>query len=417
MKNSIKLLVIFTLLLTTACNSTETTDTNSPEASETSEEITLEDIQDSDWVLYAPDYSAGINFYESEGEFMFISNTEEALGEPSLYTIDPETGDPLKMPLVDDSSPKKFFDFPVEGGPTDADYIGMKLDDEEAGGFVLKSLPIIPFTPFPDNPQTVRPTSGIWNFTMEISSAYLSGAECPTGMRTMTTSGTGNLNVTPDGLNAEMIMDGQNVDFYRVSVTDTEYTSYEVLFPTFDKHGNSISGDATYEFNAPDQEYIEGELFWDNTVGCTGTYPFEMELELATEIPPYIPKQGPWMINIPSFACGSTPITPSTLPNLPFGADVVSISGGGPVPMMIELSNSPISLMQSENSNYYTSFPPNIMLGTVLSPGMPPAIPPMAVGISGTIHAWAQSETSIIGTLTGYGTNGCTFAVPFTMSQ
>ncbi|MBT4917114.1 hypothetical protein HN709_00180 [Candidatus Peregrinibacteria bacterium] len=420
MKNTIKFLIIFTLLLTTACNDTnQPASNNSDETSENLRNVTLDN---SDWLLYTPDFEAGLRFDGNEGVLSFIGNTEEALGTPSLYTTDSETGDRLDITMDDldlTEEEERSVTFPGENAPGENDYIGMEIDGEEVGGFHSKSLPMLsPFAPFPDNPQTVRPTSGIWDFTMTITTAGLSGAKCPQGMRTMTTTGQGNLNVTPDGLNAEMIMDGQNVDFYRVAITDTQYESFEMPFPAFDENGNGVTGLASYKFTALDQESIEGELFWDNTVGCTGTYPFGMELVLATEIPPYVPAQGMWDLSISPFICGNTPVDPVTLSNIPWGPGMLSVSGGGPVPMTLSMStaHSPLTLMQTADSNFYTSLVPNMLFGTVMSPPIPP-LPPMPVTLSGTFQGWAQSENSIIGVVTGFGTNGCTFTAPFTMSQ
>lgn len=269
-----------------------------------------------------------------------------------------------------------------------------------------------------DNSSTIRPTSGIWDFQMSGSVENLTGSECPQGNANFASSGEARLSVSPDGLNAVLNIDGQIVSFIRPNFNDTLYDSYEMTFMTKNEEDNSIPGTVRFSFNAIGQEKIEnGKLIWDNKAGCGGTYPFTMELIQATEIPPYVPAQGAWMITYPlPIICGSNSADlTSALYNLPNGSGNMSVTGGGPLPLALNLATDPVPLNMVQNgySNFYNPFVGNLFLGSYVNPSTS-----TNVNYTGQyLHIIVNSETSISGTILVTGTDGCSVLVPFNISH
>ncbi|MEK7278649.1 MAG: hypothetical protein AAB427_14955 [Chloroflexota bacterium] len=375
---------------------------------------------EADWLLAARGVRASLSFNSPAGSLVIVNHSGTAVGAPALFTFDAsgarfEIAVEGAKQIAEGETFKGGVTFPGEG-PADSDYIGLTLGGETYGGFyaasAFASLPLA--WTAPDNPSTIRPTSGTWEFAMSASTGNLGGAQCPTGPAGFASGGEAFLQVTPDGLSARLFIDGQHVFFYRVTLDQTLYRSDTLSFPAQDGSGNVVQGRVWFEFDAPDQELINGQLFWDNTLGCSAAYPFQMTLVAASELPPYVPHQGAWTINYqpPVIFCGALLLTPGPLLNLPFGPGSLTVTGGGPLPLMLNFSTTygDLPLLQQSSSNSYVPYAFNQYLGQAIDPatGQP-------VLISGSIQAWALSETEMAGLVTGFGSNGCAFAAPFTL--
>jgi hypothetical protein len=270
----------------------------------------------------------------------------------------------------------------------------------------------------PDNASTIRPTSGIWDFNIQASAANLSGPDCPQGSAGISSNGEARLEVSPDGLNAALNIDEQAVSFVRPNYNDTLYDSYEMGFISKNGEDQAIPGTVRFTFNVIDQEKIEnGKIFWDNKNGCTGTYPFTMELVQATEIQPYVPSQGIWAINhsMPIY-CGinAAELTPY-LTNLPNGSGNMTVTGGGPMSLLLNLASTPVpfSAIQNGYSNFYNATTGNIYLGSAVN-----ALTSTNTTYYGQyINIIANSETSISAMILITGSDGCSVLVPFSINH
>lgn len=381
-----------------------------------------------DFRLVTSGFDASIDFEDEStaGTLTIINNSKEPLGSPALFTYDPETKERLEIAISDPAeiaaseSEERSVAFPGAEAPDESDYIGLELGGEAAGGLYSATL----FSTMPpgmggamgDNPSTIRPTSGYWSFEMSGETADLSGSECPTTMGGFGSAGQVLLEVTPDGLSTDMKVEGESINFFRPSLNDTFYDGFEDTFPVKTGEDSVTYGTVKYTYNALDQDKIEGKVYWDNSQGCTATYPFAMELEVPTEIQPYIPEQGAWVLSYgPTLTCGDSSVSTSMLFNSAPGPGIMTVTGGGPLPMTlnIDLSLGYLLLTQTPQTNYYSS-PPNMFLGIAPDDQGYPIV------ISGTFQGWAQSDTNIVGHLTGTGVGaftGCSFTLPFTLQR
>ena len=371
-------------------------------------------ITEGEWILENNEIKASLSFSGSNSGNLEIENkSEKNIDDIIIYNIIPDTGEKTNLEVKD----KKTVKFPGDKAPDDFALIGITLGDTDYGLFMSSSImstlpnPLYP----PDNPSTIRPTSGVWDFAMSADTGNLSGTECPSGPGGFSSSGEATLNVSSNGLNAVLDIDDQFVSFTRPNPNDTLYDSYEMSFPTMDKEGNPTTGTVRFSFNVVDQEVIDnGILAWDDLQGCTGTYPFTLEFKYATEIPSYVPSQGLWQTTSAPVFCGASPDLSAFL-NMPQGVGDMSVTGGGPLPLMLNLSTStiPLFMMQNEDSNFYSVMPNFIYLGNYFDP-----ITNMNISYTGTLFNFmATSETNITGVMLVNGSNGCSNIVPITISH
>ncbi len=135
-----------------------------------------------------------------------------------------------------------------------------------------------PSSPTPTTPEpevSAVPLSGAWNFQMTGATENLSGSNCPTQSGGFSSGGTAQLTVSDDGDTAVLDIDGNSLNFTRVG--DSDYKTPKYDFPVRDGNDNIVIGKVFYEMTATSETSIVGSLVWDNTVGCTGNYPFTME--------------------------------------------------------------------------------------------------------------------------------------------
>jgi hypothetical protein len=135
---------------------------------------------------------------------------------------------------------------------------------------------------------------------------------------------------------------------------------------------------------------------------------------IAPTVPPiYVPRQGSWNMQYGPLVCGASVIDPATLVGIPMSNIVLSVTGGGPIPMQLAFTGAPnnINLLQSPDTNIYNSAP-YLYLGTAIDP-----ITHIPYSLMGSWNITAISETQILGTLTVLGTNGCTGATVVQLQQ
>ncbi len=144
----------------------------------------------------------------------------------------------------------------------------------------------------------VVPASGTWSFAMTGGGDYLHGdpAHCPVGNPvTISSSGTAELSVSPDGGAATMLIDGKTLSFNGVP---EDYTNFYRTATISTPYEGGV-GDAYIDFVANTYETIVGTIHWDNNKGCAGDYPFTMELiEMAIPDGIDLPSMTPGAWNI-----------------------------------------------------------------------------------------------------------------------
>lgn len=294
---------------------------------------------------------------------------------------------------------------------TQLGYIGITLNGEDSGGLEAPlneaadtvGMMHAMFT-LPDNPTTIYPTSGIWNYNMTFSDSNL---DCSVGSFASSADGQVSFITSNYGLSATMNADDSSVYFSRLGYANPEYETSEYSFPTYDDYGS-----VRYTLHVNDQEHMSGTLHMQGDV-CAGEYPITMELLAATVPPIIVPHQGSWNIQYGPLFCGGTMVEPTSLIGLPLGSAVLSVTGGGPIPMQLAWQGSPgnLNMMQSIGSNIYSSFS-NVYLGTAfdLVTGIP-------FTLMGSWNASVLSETQIMSTVSVIGSNGCVGAMVVQLQQ
>ncbi len=352
-----------------------------------------------------PDYFLETSDFDVEmGEDWLTIDTSKEIKDVELY-------------LYTDKSEKEFIELELEekGKYKLAKSIakdslpGLEIDGSDKGlFFTTKMLASSSISlGIPDDPITIRPTSGYWEFTLEGSSGDLSGGECPTGAAAFSSIGEVKMDVDQNGLSSSMSLEDFDVNFYRPNPDSTHYDSYEYSFTT-----PTSVGTVSFEFDAIGQEKVTGKLYWDNNEGCSAVYNFTMELVTPTEFPPYVLKQGTWNLQYQnSIICGDVQIIPEQyfIPNSLGQMDIVAT---GPNDMMPNFSfnNSSLNLMQQGYSNHYVPVMPIQFLGIYIDPSTGQSHP-----LSGIYDVWATSEESAMGMLNLFGPDGCVAPVPFSL--
>lgn len=380
--------------------------------------INNEIVDEHQTALVATDYLLITNklkasIISAEKKLIIENKTQEILAQPSLYIYEPGNKDKkdISIKASKEIAAGETAEFTMESDESikEGAFIGLKLGGELHGGFyaasIMSSLPFM-FSA-PDDPATIRPTSGYWQFTMSGNSGDLAGNDCPNGAAAFSSLGEVKLDVAQDGLSSTMNLDSQNINFYRPDINTTNYESYEYSFNT-----PTSVGVVSFTFDAVDQEKIQGEIHWDNNEGCSATYPFAMELVQPTEFPPYVPKQGTWNLTYQNqITCGDIVIYPASL-YIPVNIGNLNVEGGGPNPMMLNYSmaNGSLNLIQQGYTNHYQAAMAMQFLGIYTDPSTGNIYP-----LSGTYDLWLNSETSATGLLMLFGPENCSVPVPFSL--
>lgn len=361
------------------------------------ENVNSNELGENDWFYINDQVKVVITPQENESTCEITWGDEATPGEITLYTID-ENGEKrnLEVAITDTSCV-------ISEDITDLEYVGVEIDTTDVGGLQppdggLSQMMYI----LPDNPTTVYPTSGQWNYNMTATADNLSCAAASGGF---TASGPVSFTTSSHGMSAHLNADSASVHFYRPVYSNPHYES-------------SSYGNVSWELDVIDQEHMTGFLHMEGE-GCTGDYPITMDLDFPTVIPVYVPHQGTWMMDYGSLACGGTALELGTM-SLPVGSSNLSITGGGPIPMMLLFSGWPNNLIlnQSLDTNNYNSFP-NMYLGTalemvLLGNGVPVMMP---FTVMGTFHVTAMSDSLMTGILLIQGSNGCTGASPVSFTS
>ncbi|EKD75967.1 MAG: hypothetical protein ACD_43C00268G0001 [uncultured bacterium] len=282
---------------------------------------------------------------------------------------------------------------------SDLDYLGFTIDDKDAGGLekptntgsmhMLYSLP--------DNPTTVYPTTGQWNYQMTANAGNLN---CDLTLGHVSASGLVNFTTTDYGMAGTLTADTGSVYFMRSGYANPHYESPSYSFPT-----QSTYGTVSFELDVVDQEIMTGWLHMQGA-GCAGDFPISMNLQTPTGPPIYVPHQGYWLLQYTPFMCDSTPVETANLFGMPLGSANLSVTGGGPAPMNLFFGGTPgsLNLNQTFETNLYSSFP-NMYLGTALD-----VLTHQPFIVMGTWNVSAISDTQLFGTLMVNGSNGCSGA-------
>jgi len=378
----------------------------------------IEATNENQIVSTALDYSLTTNKLEAainiKEKLLTIENkTQEILAKPSLYMYEPESDDKKDVAILtpDEIEPGEIAEFALELDEDikDGAFVGLEIGGEAHGGFyaasMMSSMP--PAFSTLDDPATIRPTSGYWQFTMNGNSENLGGGNCPNGAAAFSSLGEVEFDVAQNGLSSTLNIDSQNINFYRPDINAVNYESYEYTFST-----PTSTGAVSFTFDAVDQEKVQGQLHWDNNEGCSGAYPFSMELIQPTEFPPFVPKQGTWNLTYQNqFICGSAIIDPANV-YIPINTGNLDVLGGGPNPMILNYSmvNGNLNLIQQGYTNHYTPVMSMQFLGMYIDPNTGLAFP-----LSGTYDIWMNSEISASGLLMLFGPNNCSVPVPFSL--
>lgn len=312
----------------------------------------------------------------------------------TLYTIN-ETGD--RRILADNASALECL---ITEDIVDLEYIGVTINGEDAGGLEAPAgdssgggLMHALLSALPDNPTTLYPTSGRWNYNMTASDTNLS---CVTGTGAISAAGSVDFITTNYGMTASLSTGSNAIFFTRAAYANPHYDT-----PQY----STTTGSVEYDLDVLDQEYMNGTLHMQGDV-CSGNFPITMTLETPSGPPIYVPHQGNWNIQYAPLFCGNTPILAGTLTSAPFGVAFLTVIGGGPAPMTLSFSgaSSGLILNQSLGTNLYSGYP-NMLLGVTndVMTGQP-------FQLMGNWNVTALSDSLLMGTLMVVGTNGCTGA-------
>ncbi|MEK7540162.1 MAG: hypothetical protein AAB558_02855 [Patescibacteria group bacterium] len=280
----------------------------------------------------------------------------------------------------------------------DLGYIGITINGEDVGGLEAPDGDdpggsLMHALSLPDNPTTLYPTPGQWNYSMTASDANLN---CVTGSGGISADGSVDFVTTNYGMTASLSTGSSAIFFIRAAYANPHYVS-----PQY----STVTGSVEYTLDVLDQEYMKGTLHMQGDV-CSGDFPIEMTLETPSGPPIYVPHQGNWNIQYAPLLCGNTPILAGTLTTVPSGVVFLTVTGGGPAPMTLSFSGAPSGLIlnQSLGTNLYSGYP-NMLLGVAndVMTGQP-------FQLMGNWNVTALSDSLMMGTLMVFGTNGCTGA-------
>lgn len=273
------------------------------------------------------------------------------------------------------------------------DYIGLTIDGETIGGLEPPDgyagvTPMHFAITLPDNPTTLYPTSGRWQYSMTANETNLT---CVTGTGGITADGSVDFVTANYGLTASLSAGSTAITFTRAGYNNPHY---------YTPHYSTAAGYVEYNLDVLDQEYMQGTLHMQGD-SCAGDFPIAMTLETPSVPPIYVPHQGSWNMYYGPLLCGSTPLV-----NLPINTAMLSVTGGGPVPMTLSFSGTPGSLLlnQSPGTNLYSGYP-NMVLGTANN-----VITGQPFQVIGNWNVTALSESQLMGTLAIAGTDGCSGA-------
>ncbi|MBT3182607.1 MAG: hypothetical protein HN337_08905, partial [Deltaproteobacteria bacterium] len=422
MKTLSAFMLVFMIVLLSACGG------SSDSSGESAEEI----IEDDDWrcITNSGEIFAGIAVDEGTGTLTVLNNTSAELAIPSLSIFDSSAGEFTSVDVTDatavaaNDSMTGTFSFPSGVAPEDTELIMLYFGDDQAAVFVTSttydsyspaiiypnaiapetSISIKPF------PYYVDPISGEWDFTMDMSTSYLTGTNCPSASASMTTSGDANLFVSNSGYSAVWYPDGNAIPLNRSAIDDT-FESASYSFPVETEDESIIFGTNSWELTPTSASEIGGTLEWDNNQGCTASYPITMTHQVYSALTAIALCEGQWSIDYDTINCGGNTISPAELSNIPWPTgelDVTYDPSGDPMFLEYDTLFGYQNLLNNSGTNTYGSSLPSMGLGSVT---MTIPIPPYSasIGIVGGFQMTAIDANTIYGTvvINGFGIVPC----------
>ena len=380
---------------------------------------------------------AGITVDGTFGTLAVENNSDSKIAVPSLSIYDLESGEATAVTadgaaaVAAGSSTIGTFSFPSGSAPEDTALMLLYIGDAAAAVFVtaesyanLSPAVLYPATE-PDSIAaisakftTITVLSGNWDFSMDLSASYLTGTNCPNTSPSYTTSGETAFYFSDNNYVGSWHVYDNVVVLNSVSSSNT-LQSQTYSFPVETEDESTVYGTNYWQLTPTSSTYINGTLEWDNSLGCTASYP--ITLEYQTPATPFIwrPCDGTWNVDYSLITCGMSSLSAASLTILPFPtAELNTTYYPAPhddEPLFMELSsfNGFEAVYNCGNSNTYGSAFPNIQLGSVTGPlGYP-------IQIVGGIQLTVVSETLIMGTIVtqGYGYPPCSGIGIFTMTH
>lgn len=380
-------------------------------------------IEDDPWraVTNSADVLMGIEFSGAAGMLTVVNNGSESIGAPSLESYDLSTGSATSLSvsgaaeIAAGGSSSGSAAFPA--APADSALISVSLGGQQAAVFVPQAT-YAALSPAVLNPAVGLPADlvaspavtlnpGVWHFSMS-----LSGVSCIPGG--LSSSGDSEFYVSASGLSALWLADGNAVPL-NLSLSGTDFRSPLYFFPV--PNGDSVVyGTNRWTLTPQSQTLITGQLEWDNNLGCTASYPIQMDFVSLANPSIYALCEGTWSISYPQpIVCGSSVIDPAALsPLMPFGSGALDVTYAMSDPL--SLSFGPLSGAQAlpniGGTNVYGTGFPNYILGATTDALGQPLV------LVGGFQMTATSTSTIIGvaSITGFGANPCSGSASFTMA-
>lgn len=362
---------------------------------------------DAEWrLLTTRNIQGGMTFDGATGTLTLVNNSGSDLGIQTLFVFDTSSGEELTAEISEESNT---LTYPGDTKPDSSAYFGLALDGIKIGKFVTSAtfdeLPLsVIHGPSKETSSALSsliklasvpvPTDGSWDFSMDVSSSHLSGNNCPSGSAGLTSEGEATLNMSCDGYLADLDIDGEHVSYHLNS--SYVYRSPDYTFPVLDEEDNIVYGSNYYEMTPASTMAIGGNLQWDNSLGCTATYPYT--LELLAETPATINDicEGLWTLDYPAtISCGSELIVLSSLSFMPLTTGEVStnsLSSGSPVDLTFDGGTGSFYLIRQGCTNIYG----NLYVPAIMGVGFDSNGLPMIIDVG--IQAMAFSTTEMYGT-------------------
>lgn len=362
---------------------------------------------DAEWqLLTTRDIQGGITFDGTTGTLTLVDDSGSDLGTRILFVFDTSSGEESTAGISEESNT---FTYPGDAKPGDSAYFGLALDGVKIGKFVtsatFKELPLsVVNGPSEETTSALSslikqtsipvPTDGSWDFSMDVSSSYLSGSNCPSGSASFTSEGEATLNMSCDGYTVDLDIDGEHVSYHLTS--SYIYRSPDYTFPVLDEEDNIVYGSNYYEMTPASTMAIGGNLHWDNSLGCTATYPYT--LELLAETPATINDvcEGSWILSYPAtIPCGSELIVLPSLSFMPLITGEVStnsLPSGSPVDFTFDDGTTSFYLIRQGCTNIYG----NLYVPAIIGVGFDSNGLPMIIDVG--IQLMALSTTEMYGT-------------------
>lgn len=396
-------------------------------------------IADAAWRLATNrNVQAGLTFDGAIGTLTVSNQSGVALESPSLFLFDTTTGAQSSVSLdgaaaiADGATFTGTLTYPGGASPAESAYFGLSLGSETVGRFytaaAFAALPVritegaaretdlnLAVAKSPSSPTI--PTSGTWNFSMTGQVTNLSGVNCPTsGSAGFVSAGSTTLTVDCNGLSADLAIDTSHLALDLISTTAATYRSPSYTFPVSDGE-TVVTGSNYFEVTATATSALSGSLYWDNSLGCTATYPITMTLQAASSATIYDLCEGSWTLSYDApVVCGATPLVLASLPLAPSAIGTlatIDLASGLPLAFNYASATGNIYLFRMGCTNTYgNTLVPFLFGATIDSFGNP-----LVLGLAFQTFATSPTTMTGFGLLLGTGaTTNCAVTFPFTLT-